>query len=116
MAHALDPTTERKRRAQVGTPENLERGEWQVSRVYSVLGRSEPAIYHARRCLELCQAHNIADWDLAFAYEALARAALVAGDRAACAEYLAQARAAAESIADAEDREHLHEELATIVV
>jgi len=25
-------------------PENLARGEWQVSRVYNVLGRAEPAI------------------------------------------------------------------------
>src|SRR5688572_9140139 len=34
-----------------GTPANLARGEWQCSRVYTVLGRAEPAMWHARRCL-----------------------------------------------------------------
>ncbi|HEV2873479.1 MAG TPA: hypothetical protein VG409_18915, partial [Actinomycetota bacterium] len=29
------------------------RGEWLVSHVYAVLGRGEPALHHARRCLEL---------------------------------------------------------------
>lgn len=30
---------------EIGTPLHFERGEWQVSRVYSVLGRSEPALH-----------------------------------------------------------------------
>src|SRR5205085_2370588 len=62
----------------VGAPVNLARGEWQCSRVYAVLGRGEPALWHARRCLELCDRHSIGDFDLAFAYEALARAHAVA--------------------------------------
>ena len=41
---------------EVGEPANLSRGEWQVARVYCVLGRAEPALYHARRCLELNEA------------------------------------------------------------
>lgn len=45
-------------------PENLARGEWQVSRVYVVLGRAEPAIWHAQRCLEHCEHAGIGDWDL----------------------------------------------------
>jgi len=48
-----------------GTAINLARGEWQISRVYSVLKRAEPAIYHALRCLEICQENNIGDFDLA---------------------------------------------------
>src|SRR5690348_9600463 len=40
-----------------GAPENFARAEWQVSRVYTVLGRSEPALFHARKCLEICQAN-----------------------------------------------------------
>src|SRR5262245_66256391 len=50
------------------TPANLARGEWQVARVYTVLGRSEPAIWHALRCLEHCEQNGIGDWDLAYAY------------------------------------------------
>jgi hypothetical protein len=93
-------------------PENRARSEWLVSRVYSVVGRAEPALHHARRGLEWCGRHGLADWDLAFAYEALARASRVAGDDAAAAAYLEQARAV--EIAEDEDSELLAADLATI--
>jgi uncharacterized glyoxalase superfamily protein PhnB len=64
-----------------GTAINAARGEWQCSRVYTVLGRAEPALHHARRCLELVrQADDAEDWDEPFAHEALARAHAVARD------------------------------------
>src|SRR5215218_5159161 len=85
---------------EVGEPVNFARGEWQVSRVYAVLGRSEPALFHAHRCLEICQAHQIGDFDLAFAYEALARASAVAGQPDDCARYAELARQAGEQIAE----------------
>jgi hypothetical protein len=94
-----------------GEPVNHARGEWQVSRVYAVLGRGEPALFHAQRCLDICEEHGIGDFDLAYAYEALARASSVAGDSALASKYKGQARAAAEKIADPEDREHLAEDL-----
>jgi hypothetical protein len=96
------------------TANNLARSEWQVSRVYTVLGRGEPACYHARRCLEICQANGIGDWDLAYAYEALARAASAAGDVAAAEKWAEQARRAADDIAEDDDRELLLTDLATI--
>jgi hypothetical protein len=99
-----------------GAPENFARGEWQVSRVYAILGRSEPASFHARRCLEICQANGIGDFDLAFAYEAMARAYGVAGDVAETRRYAGLAREAGANIADDEDREHLEEDLATLPV
>jgi hypothetical protein len=91
-------------------PENLARGEWMCSRVYVVLGRAEPALHHARRCLELCEQHGIGDWDLAYAYEALARAS--GGDERE--RWRAKARAAGDAIADAGDRAHFDEDLATL--
>jgi hypothetical protein len=96
------------------TPNNLARSEWQVSRVYTVLGRGEPAGYHARRCLEICRDNGIGDWDLAFAYEALARAASVQGDLAAVASWAEQALWATENIAEDEDREAVLTDLASI--
>jgi hypothetical protein len=99
---------------QVGAPENFARSEWQCSRVYAVLERPEPALHHARRCLELCEQHDIADWDLGFAYEALARAHALDGDGAGTRRWLAQAEEQAGRIAAADDREHLVAELATI--
>ncbi len=99
----------------VGTPVNLARGEWLCSRVYAVLGRAEPALHHARRVLGICEEHGIGDWDLAFAHEALARAHALAGDRAAAEAARARAHAAAEHIADPQDRELLEADLRTIV-
>ena len=61
---------------EVGTAANWARGDWQLARVYTTLGRIEPALHHAERCLAHCLAHPEAmdDWDLPYAYEALARA------------------------------------------
>lgn len=100
--------------SQAGTAVNLTRGEWQISRVYSVLGRGEPAHYHARRSLEICQENKIGDFDLAFAYEALARAASVSGDAKAVKENLALAKAAGEKIAEQDDKEYFFAELENI--
>lgn len=96
------------------TPANLARGEWQISRVYTVLGRAEPALHHARRVLDLCQENGIGDWDLAFAYEALARACAIAGDAGQAREYTDQALAAAEDIAEDAERELVLADLETI--
>jgi hypothetical protein len=101
--------------AEVGTAANLGRGEWQVSRVYAVLGRGEPAVFHAQRCLAYVESgEGVEDWDVPFAYEALARACAVAGDAGESARYEALARETGASIADAEDREYLLSELATL--
>jgi DNA-binding transcriptional MerR regulator len=101
---------------QVGTPANRARSEWQCSRVYTVLGRAEPALYHARRCLEICEAspEALADWDLPFAYEALARAHAVAGDDAESQRCLAQAHELGAKIEGQEEREILEADLATV--
>jgi tetratricopeptide (TPR) repeat protein len=97
----------------VGDPVNHARGEWQLARVYAVLGRAEPALHHARRCLELCEANGIGDFDLAYAYEAMARAYGVTGDGDEAARFEELARRAAEEIADADDREQVLADLAT---
>lgn len=101
-----------------GTNANLGRGEWQVARVYSVLGRAEPARWHAARCLAYTEAAIAAseadDWDLAAAYEGLARAEAVAGDAAAAERWRALATDALASITDPADREVIAGDLATI--
>lgn len=97
----------------VGTAINWARGEWQVSRVYAVLGRAEPARFHAQRCLDWCEADGLKDFDLAFAFEALARAERLAGNEIARAGYRLQAHAAGEQIAEADDREWFFKNLET---
>lgn len=100
--------------SQCGEPVNQARGHWQISRIYSVLNRSEPALYHAQRCLDICTQHGIGDFDLAFAYEALARGSAVAGNKADTGRYIGLARQAAEQITEADDRKLLETDLATI--
>jgi DNA-binding transcriptional MerR regulator len=100
-----------------GTAANRARSEWQCSRMYTVLARSAPALDHAHRCLEICESEPtvMADWDLPFAYEALARAHALAGDRAQAERHLAKARELAAEVADENDRAQVELDLATIV-
>ena len=98
------------------TAVNLARGDWQVSRVYSVLKRPEPCLYHANRCLAICQENGIADFDIAYAYEALARGSMVAGNTEDCQKYLQLAREASENIIEEDDKELLLKDLETIKV
>jgi hypothetical protein len=113
MLHAAHASRYHWGEAEERKPENLARGEWQISRVYTVLGRAEPAIWHARRCLHHCEQNGIGDWDLAYAYEALARANALAANPEA-AEWKSKARSAGDAIADPEDREHFDEDFATL--
>jgi DNA-binding transcriptional MerR regulator len=99
---------------QVGLPINLVRGEWQCSRVYAVLGGAEPAAYHGRRCLELCERHAIRGFDRGFAYEALGRAAKVAGDQAEARRLADLARKEAFDVKEDEDRKLLLDDLASL--
>ena len=101
-----------------GTTVNLGRGEWQIARVYSVLRRAEPALWHAGRCLAYIEAAIAAgeaeDWDLAAAREAMARAAAVAGDEPESIRWRDLAREAILAIEDPADRELIEGDLATL--
>lgn len=99
---------------QVGTAANLARGEWQCSRVYAVLRRPEPCLHHAQRVLDICLENGIGDWDLGFAYEALARGSAIAGDAEAARRWTERALAAAEQIAEEQERVMLMGDLETI--
>jgi hypothetical protein len=100
---------------EIGTPVEFERGEWQISRMYTVLKRFEPAIYHAKRCLEICKENDIGDWDIAFAYEGMARAYAVGGMKSECERYIQLAKESGEKIKEKGDRDYLFGELKTIV-
>ena len=99
---------------EVGSPVNWARGEWQISRVYTVLKRPEPALYHAQRCLDLCQVNHIGDFDVAYAYEALARAYAIGGKQNDVETYMQLAREAGEQIAEQDDKELFERDLATL--
>jgi len=114
MIHAAHASRFHWSRAEGSGPVNLARGEWQCSRVYAVLGRAEPALWHAARCLAINEANGSADWDIASAYEAMARATSVAGDAAATADWKARATAALDGVADQDDRDIIEGDLKTL--
>lgn len=100
----------------IGDAQNFAIGDWQISRVYAVLGRGEPAVHHARRCHDHAVQVEGQPWLLASAYEALARAYAVAGDRAAAVEWKDKAVARLDEVEDADDREIVERDVATLPV
>lgn len=95
-------------------PVRMAIGEWQISHVYAVLKRPEPSMYHAKRNLAICRQRRIGDFPLAFAYEALARAANLAGRRQERDRYLRLGHAAGRHIREEDDRKLFYSDLATI--
>lgn len=110
MAHAS-----RYHWGQVGADVKLVRGEWLCSRVYAMLRRSEPALHHARRALELCEAGGIGGLDRAFCHEAAARGWAVGGNDAERDRSLEQARNAAGDITDPQERRLVLRDLASVL-
>ena len=99
-----------------GTTANRARSEWLCSRVYALLGRSEPALRHARRCIELVESapEEMEDWDLAAAHEALARAHIAAGDKDEARRHFQLAREETAKIAEEDDRKHIEADLESL--
>jgi len=89
----------------VGKPVNVARGFWLISHVYAVLKQVDPAIHYANRCLDVTQAEALIDFDLAYAYEGMARAYAAAGNKAKCEEYLKLTQDAGGKIKNKEDRD-----------
>jgi catechol 2,3-dioxygenase-like lactoylglutathione lyase family enzyme len=91
------------------TDQNLAIGYWQASRVYAVIGQSENARRYGQLSLEYSQAAP--SFYTGYAYEALARAEFIAGNRAQALVYLGQARLIAAKLTDPEEIELLDADL-----
>lgn len=89
-----------------GTAVHQQRGEWLISRVHVVLGHGNEALRHAQRCFELTEANRglMQDFDIAYAFEGMARAQAMLGDHKLAEEFLMLAEQAGKAIADEEDR------------
>lgn len=99
--------------AEVGTAANRARGEYLIARVAVAIGLPDTALRHARKCLALVQSHpgEMADWDIPFAHEALARALAASGDVRAAREHRATAVRLSGEVAGPKDRQILNAEL-----
>ena len=96
------------------TPTNLSIGYWQVSRVYALLRQAENARVYGQLCLKASQEEGVLPFYLGYAYEALARVEMVAGNREKMADYLRQAFQVAERVSDPEEKKMLLDDLSTI--
>jgi hypothetical protein len=90
----------------------LSTGYWLLARVYALTGDDGASRRYGLLSLSLTEEKDI--FSRAFAYEALARAEMMAANRGAMQENLAQATVLAGQITDAKDAAWLRENLATI--
>jgi hypothetical protein len=90
----------------VGTAVNQQRGEWLISHVHAVLGHAKEALRHAERCFEITQLNKelMKDFDIAYAFEGIARSQAMLGDEKIAKEFFDLAQHAGNTIADDEDR------------
>jgi hypothetical protein len=98
----------------VGDPVNWLVGEWQISRVYVTLRRADPALWHARRAVELAHEHKVVGFPLATTYEAMARALrLYPGEKEGVESWLGKARTLLAMLTDPEEKEVLAKDIAS---
>lgn len=100
--------------SRAGTAVNFARGEWQIARVYGLLGNPVEALRHSRRCLSITEAARLQDFDLAFALEGMARSLALSGEHEEAHRFARRAAEAGSTIADEEDRQILLNDLATL--
>jgi len=91
---------------------NLSIGYWQVSRVYALRGDGHSALRYGEICLRHSQ--NQPPFFLAYAHEAIARAALLNGDIDRLSDHLDKACQLAAQVTDLEQRSALEKDLDTI--
>ncbi|MDQ1497720.1 MAG: hypothetical protein QOI86_1060 [Actinomycetota bacterium] len=96
---------------QVGTAENRALGDHQIGKVASHVGQPALALRYARRALEAMEIGHFGDWQIAAAYEGMARACAAAGDVAGRDYWVQRCSVALGAVPDAGDRSVVAEQL-----
>jgi hypothetical protein len=97
--------------SQVGTAENIALGDHQISKVASHVGQPALALHYARRALEAIEIGHFGDWQIAAAYEGMARASAAAGDIAGRDYWVQRCTVALGAVPDAADRSVVAQQL-----
>jgi hypothetical protein len=92
--------------SRIGKPLNLQRGEWMVAHVYTILSHKEEALFHAQRCLNVTLDNKIDDFDLSFAYEGYSGALALNGSKSESDKYYKLAEKSAEDIKKKDDKDY----------
>lgn len=96
---------------QVGTAENRALGDHQIAKVASHVGQPALAQHYARRALEAIELGRFGDWQVAAAYEGMARACAAAGDEAGRDYWVQRCSVALGAVPDAANRSVVAEQL-----
>jgi hypothetical protein len=96
------------------TDQNMSIAYWQTSRIYSILGQAGNAMKYAELCLNFSQGDDAKPFFRGYAYEALARAEMVAGNQEKVDEYLQEAHKLLAVLTDEHEKKYLGDDLATI--
>lgn len=99
---------------QVGEPEQVATGYWQVAHVASLLGFGLLAWAYANRSLAIAEAEGFTDWRKASVLEGVARAAAAYGDAAEHEKYYALAKDAIDAIESDDERAVIAGQFATV--
>jgi hypothetical protein len=95
----------------VGTAENIALGDHQIAKVASHAGQPAVALHYARRALEAIEIGRFGDWQVAAAYEGMARACAAAGDVRGREYWVQRCTIALGAVPDAADRSVVAEQL-----
>ena len=85
-------------------PINEQRGQWLLSHVYAVLGKSKEALSYAKKTQKLTIEQDLKDSDRAYAYEALARANAAIGSKYESLKNLWNAQMVVNDIVNEDDK------------
>jgi hypothetical protein len=94
-----------------GGPREWAIGEWQIARVYAVIGRGEPALYHATIGMAMTSDGALGLFLEGCAHEVMARACQAAGRTLEAARHHTAATEIAARLTDPEERELLELDL-----
>ncbi len=98
----------------IGEPKNHSVSDWQVSRVWAVLGDSARAEEHGAEALRIAQEHGLDPFYVAYGHEALARASVLGGDAPGRDAHLSAAEALLADIADDDSADLVRSDLEEI--
>ncbi len=94
-----------------GSPHNLSIGLWQLSRVYAVINSPLEAMRNAKDCLEISESNSLSPFCMAYAHEAVSRAALINDDTNLAKFHLELANQHAQGVSDKDDRKLIDSDL-----
>jgi len=88
---------------------------WQISRAYSILGETENARKYGQLCLNVSMRDEVRSFYLAYAYEALARAEGISGNREKMLDYVRKSRETIERVIKDEEKKMIGDDLESII-